>query len=329
MDRYYKSDEEFVEEMNEKGKVKEVLERIGKVIEEIDPDVIGIEEGPSSKKRMEMFVDRYLHGSFICFGGRDGGAQRIYTLVKKDCSFMINVKEREDAYQYFSLPWAFDQEGNLQIAPYHFQRIPLLLHATLLLPNLTTKDIFFITIHTKSKVIRRGRSLWNNNTDNTNNNTTSTDPSSSSSSHRRSSSSSARINNYNNNNNNNDFIRKAVKNRRKIAGECLRIRKYMDKEIFNVYKDPFIVAMGDLNDGPGRDFFEEYYLLFDSVDALLGSPFSGKKILQPLLIRERFLSLHDQWTYSCFDYVDNVSRNVILSPPPSFPSSPSYLTYFY
>ena len=70
--------------------------------------------------------------------------------------------------------------------------------------------------------------------------------------------------------------------------------------------------MGDLNDGPGRDFFEERYLLFDSIDALLGSPFSGKKLLQPLLIHQKFISKKDQWTYTCYDYVDDVDRNVLL-----------------
>ena len=61
-----------------------------------------------------------------------------------------------------------------------------------------------------------------------------------------------------------------------------------------------------MNDGPGMDFFEEYYLLFDSVDALLGSPFYHKKMLRPLLIRHAFVKEEQQWTAMFDDYVDGV-----------------------
>ena len=48
------------------------------------------------------------------------------------------------------------------------------------------------------------------------------------------------------------------------------------------------------------------------MDALLGSPFSGKKCLRPLLIHEKFISKKDQWTCQCHDYVDDISRHVLL-----------------
>lgn len=52
------------------------------------------------------------------------------------------------------------------------------------------------------------------------------------------------------------------------------------------------------------DFFEEYFLLFDSVDALMGSPFKFKKLLRAVLI-ELCTTRHP---YSCVfdDYIDEV-----------------------
>lgn len=51
-------------------------------------------------------------------------------------------------------------------------------------------------------------------------------------------------------------------------------------------EDTFIKLLGDLNDGPGMDFFEEFYLLFDSAAALLGSPFHYKQLLYAVLFEE-------------------------------------------
>ena len=35
------------------------------------------------------------------------------------------------------------------------------------------------------------------------------------------------------------------------------------KIIFKLYEEPHIIVSGDMNDGPGFDLFEEYYLLGD------------------------------------------------------------------
>jgi len=60
------------------------------------------------------------------------------------------------------------------------------------------------------------------------------------------------------------------------------------------------------------DFFEEYYLLFDSVDTLLGSPFAKKKMLVPLLIRSKFVAHADQWSCIFSDYVDKIPNRKVL-----------------
>ena len=67
MEKFYKNDEEFLEE-NDKGVVDDVLTRMAQVILKIDPDVLAIEEGPSSVQRMDLFIDTYLSSSYSTFG---------------------------------------------------------------------------------------------------------------------------------------------------------------------------------------------------------------------------------------------------------------------
>ena len=67
MDIFFKNDQEF-EENCERGKVKDILEKIAAVIKEIDPDILSIEEGPSSIEKISLFIDNFLNSSFLPFG---------------------------------------------------------------------------------------------------------------------------------------------------------------------------------------------------------------------------------------------------------------------
>jgi hypothetical protein len=90
------------------------------------------------------------------------------------------------------------------------------------------------------------------------------------------------------------------------------LRKCLDHCIFSRFAQPFVVVSGDLNDGPGLDFFEEYFLLFDSVDVLLGSAFSKTRMLEPLLIRHKYVAQQNQWSCIFSDYVDKIDNKKIL-----------------
>jgi hypothetical protein len=76
--------------------------------------------------------------------------------------------------------------------------------------------------------------------------------------------------------------------------------------------NPLVIISGDMNDGPGMDFFEEYYLLFDSVNALLGNYFRNATMLFPLLTQPQFISPADQYTCIFKDYVDNIPAKHVL-----------------
>ena len=45
-----------------------------------------------------------------------------------------------------------------------------------------------------------------------------------------------------------EFIRKSIKNRRRIAAECSRLRKCLEETVFEKHREPFIIVSGDIND---------------------------------------------------------------------------------
>ena len=64
--------------------------------------------------------------------------------------------------------------------------------------------------------------------------------------------------------------------------------------------------MGDVNDGPGREFFENYMLGMDITSELLGSTYYPDKIFSYLL------DLNNDFSAVFDDYVDNVPNRKIL-----------------
>mmetsp|Transcript_20255 Transcript_20255/g.51376 ORF Transcript_20255/g.51376 Transcript_20255/m.51376 type:complete len:629 (-) Transcript_20255:126-2012(-) len=279
MDYFFKSDTEFYDKENlsaDLTDVPELCSRIGAAILEIDPDVMCIEEGPCSLERMELFNKTYLRDRYTCLGGLDGYTQRIFICFKKQNTVLSNPRPCDEANELLAQPWYFDVKGDFTIEEYHFTRTPFVAVADY---NYHGKvvPLFVLALHTKSKFVGNGRRMWNGSPE-------------------------ERM----------KYVRKAVQNRRRIAAECTRTRYCMDKVMFSKYSDPLVVVCGDLNDGPGRDIFESIYLLSDSVDALMGSPFWHRKMLSPLLIHTKFLDSKDQWSCIFHDYVENKTKKVLL-----------------
>ena len=86
-----------------------------------------------------------------------------------------------------------------------------------------------------------------------------------------------------------NYLDEALKARVKLATQARDVRRYIDAR-FEQTPDPAIVVLGDVNDGPGHDFFERHYLFFDLIGNLQGS------IVKP----RRFLS------HALFDYPDRL-----------------------
>jgi hypothetical protein len=99
-----------------------------------------------------------------------------------------------------------------------------------------------------------------------------------------------------------DFIRLSLINRRRITMEAVELRRYIDETIDSY---PNSIILGDVNDGPGTEFFENYMLGMDITSTLLGSTYYPNKIFHHLLDKEDYTAIFD-------DYVDNVSDRKIL-----------------
>jgi hypothetical protein len=80
-------------------------------------------------------------------------------------------------------------------------------------------------------------------------------------------------------------VREATEARIKLATEARDVRRYVDAK-FEQLPDPALVVLGDCNDGPAHDLFEEAYLFFDLISNLQGE----------VLVAERFFN------HALFDY---------------------------
>jgi hypothetical protein len=61
----------------------------------------------------------------------------------------------------------------------------------------------------------------------------------------------------------------ALRSRQKLSAEMAAVRRYLTHSIFS-RRSVGIILMGDLNDGPFRDVFEEQFLIHNIVDELRG-----------------------------------------------------------
>ena len=100
------------------------------------------------------------------------------------------------------------------------------------------------------------------------------------------------------------YITKALKSRVRLATEAYDIRRYIDGR-FQQTPNPRIFVCGDMNDGPGRGFFEREFLFFDLVSNIQGDVFFARRFLNHALF-----DFDDsiRWTTNFHDAVEEWSR---------------------
>lgn len=107
--------------------------------------------------------------------------------------------------------------------------------------TLAGKPLQLICVHTKSNFVNRGQDLWENEATRQ------------------------------------QYVVAALSARRRNSSEGMRLRRYLDRKLTEDPAAPIIVA-GDLNDGPGLDYFEERYLTHNVTDILVGSAFEPERL---------------------------------------------------
>jgi hypothetical protein len=101
-----------------------------------------------------------------------------------------------------------------------------------------------------------------------------------------------------------DFVDKALRARVRLATEASDIRRYIERR-FEQEPTPRIFFCGDMNDGPGRGYFEREFLFFDLVSNIQGDVFFAHRFLNHALF-----DFDDKmrWTTQFHDRIEEWSR---------------------
>jgi hypothetical protein len=78
------------------------------------------------------------------------------------------------------------------------------------------------------------------------------------------------------------FLDEALTDRIQLATEATHVRNYIDAR-FAQDRDPAIMVVGDLNDGPGKEFLERRFLFFDLISNVQGDVFFAQRFLNHAL----------------------------------------------
>lgn len=219
---------------NQTSNTAQTATRTAAVIRAVDPDVLAIAEGPSRQAELQLFIDDYLS---------DNG-QPLYEFFLSDTGAQQRVGLLYKPGSVDTADLAPHSEIENMIDPWlsdvDGDAVLDEYHFTRtpLVVNLTVggNSLQMIVMHTKSNFINGGQVLWD-------------DPATRQS-----------------------YVVAALTNRRRISAEGMRVRTYLDARLAQDVATP-IVVLGDLNDGPGLDYFEELYLSHNVTDILVGSAF--------------------------------------------------------
>lgn len=224
---------------------------LAEVVKAMDPDFLGITEGPdtladgskTSSTQLEAWRD--LHGLDSNYtavhGFASGGQQELCGLFKRNKMNVVHSPEARKSKHPFNVPFLVDTTDSLIKEQFKHFRAPL----ELLLQDPSDDTIEIgrvIVVHAKSKGIFDSVDL-------------------------------AR------------FEQLSERNRRKLYAECFSVRERCDQWL-DENPEANIIVMGDINDGFGLDHYEQRFNR-SAVEILLGDPWEPKKILQHVLPRPR------------------------------------------
>lgn len=121
---------------------------LGKLIEDVDPDIIGLVEAPPYQDRTERFVDDYLSTSYKVYQAEKRGTLGLAFLVRNGLNINVSLRSKAQSKKDFKLD-AFDADGDGIKETYSWwNRVPF--EAEFSGASLKA-DITFILIHSKSK----------------------------------------------------------------------------------------------------------------------------------------------------------------------------------
>jgi len=253
--------------------VDDLAKRVAGLILSADPDVLTIEEGPSDIREMQLFVSTYLSANNVPLYdvyGGIDGSSQKIYALVKKNGGLANGQLVVEP-ETAKLKNKWECDIDGNGIAEPYKFTRL---PVVIEGDLTNgKKCRIITMHSKSNYVHNGEKLWKN-------------PATKQ-----------------------QFINTALESRRRISTEAMRVRMYLDTLISN---DPNanIIVTGDLNDGPGLDYFEMRYLTHNVIDIILGSTFAHE-----LLFRHSFIDKvnpSNRYTAEFYDYVDDEDKKLLL-----------------
>ena len=216
--------------------VDALCRRVAQVVEDLAADILCVQEGPSDPREMELFVSTYLRdqagGSRYRIFGGHDGGAQKAYILVRRDGPVTNPREPDDGLTR-SLAEEWDSDVDGDAT---LQPYHFTRRPVVVDCDYGGQTVRVVTLHLKSKYVHRGADLWNR--------------------------PARRL----------EFIREALKHRRRISAESMRVRQYLN-DLLEVQPHLPIVVTGDCNDGPGADYFEKRYLTHNVTDILLGSTY--------------------------------------------------------
>lgn len=251
----------------------ERAEQLATVIKTIDPDIMGIVEGPdttvsgskSASDQLETWANHFgLADSYRAVHGfPSSGQQELCALYKSDKVDLSHRPTQDKTKHPFNEPFIADTNEESIKELYEHYRPPLELSVKSVSENSEIARI--IVAHSKSKGIFH------------------------------------RV----------DFARfeqLSERNRRKLIAECLSIRERCDQWLEDK-PDRAVIVMGDINDGFGKDYYEQRFSR-SAVEILLGDVWYPEKILRSVLGDKPKLGKYG-WTPSTSRYTDTLTDHTV------------------
>lgn len=242
------------------------IDAIKKEIFEIDADVLCMLEGLKGEAKIDTFCLDILDGKYVPVKaiGND------YKIQGRQWIWFLVKSELKDSASLLSTK-VYDEFSSASWDVNYWGDFETTQHKHYRHPQVLILEwqqtrLEFIGLHTKSKFVQSGKSSWD------------------AGGEKRKA-----------------FIKDAIKARIKMTTEVANVRAYINTK-FGQVPNPAIIVLGDLNDGPGKEFFENQYIFFDLLSNLQGDVFEAERFLNHALF-----DFEDnlRWSVRFQDFIDN------------------------
>ncbi len=249
-------------------------ESIIREIQDLSPDILCILEGPKGENDIDLVSNDWLKGEWIPVKASDG---EYATLGEQWIWFLVRNKYSDKASLLPIKTWDAFAGPSWKYHPWGEFEEKIhkhYRHPQVLIFDWNGLRVELIGLHLKSKFINNGEKMW------------------------KAGGQQQQI-----------FMREALTARIKMTTEATNVRAYIDAK-FKQVENPAIFVMGDLNDGPGKEYFEENYLFFDLISNIQGDVFFARKFLNHAL----FDFTDDlRWSTYFEDFIDpNRNPHILL-----------------